>query len=107
MEKLLILGLVGLFTWNAFAGFDDFNSIIQENQKVQADLHNRLQKDAGIELDSSTGSIAKENRYVPTESEQIVVSTSSKLLKPRARNVEFDEKPQMNRLSQKMKEMTN
>lgn len=105
MEKLLILGLVGLFTWNAFAGLEDFNSIIQENQKVQKDLHTRLQKDAGIEVTGAAGMVAKEDRLIPSESEQIVVSTSSDLLKPREREVQLDEKGQMDRLSQEMRDL--
>jgi hypothetical protein len=87
---------------------DDFNNMIQENQKAESDLRNQLQKEAGIRFDDKPGTISRD-KYAPKgEVEQIVVSTTepkSNSRKHRASTYnKLDETTAAKRLSQEFKE---
>ncbi|MEZ0392586.1 MAG: hypothetical protein ACAH59_10235 [Pseudobdellovibrionaceae bacterium] len=110
MKKQTLLILVvslgaSLSYGNAFKG-EDFNQMIQDNQKAEADLRARLQKEAGIELNADKpGSIAKEKIMAPTEAEQIVVSSSQSLwTEKKDRSAKKLYKAEMKRLSQELDE---
>jgi hypothetical protein len=86
---------------------DDFNQMIQENQKSEAQLRMDLQKEAGIRLNQDTpGKIAKENREIPSETEQVVVSSSDNFWKEKKSGTSksLDKAADMKRLSQELDE---
>lgn len=84
---------------------DDFNQMIQENQKVEAELRNKLQKDAGITFNEKYGSVAKEKLPTPTEAEQVAVSSSTPIWKTKKdRAAKALQKAEMKRLSQELNE---
>lgn len=99
----------------AFAGpqqrvkTDDFNQMIQENQKSEAQLRMDLQKEAGIRLNQDTpGQIAKENREIPSEAEQVAVSSSGNFWKEKKSGSSKSlDKADMKRLSQELDEASS
>lgn len=52
MKKVIFTLILASIAQNVFAELstDDFNQMIQENQRSEADLRKKLQKDAGINL---------------------------------------------------------
>ena len=89
-------------------GADDFNQMIQENQKAESELRHHLQKEAGIQLNDQYGKIAKDKMVVPQEAEQVVVSSGNlwneTAPSKQARKLE---KKEMKRLSQELKDAEN
>ncbi len=84
---------------------DDFNQMIQENQKSEVELRNKLQKEAGITFNDKIGKIAKDKIQAPTEPEQVIVSTSGSPWKAKKdRSARALQKADMKRLSQELNE---
>jgi len=85
---------------------DDFNQMIQENQKSETELRNKLQKEAGITFNGKAGQISKENLDVQMEAEQVVVSSGNNQAwkSKKDRSAKILQKAEMKRLSQELNE---
>jgi hypothetical protein len=86
---------------------EDFNQMIQENQKSEQDLRQKLQKGAGIEFKDKYGKIERDKFKAPNEAEQVVVSSGSQWKTSphkKDRTAKALQKAEMNRLSQELNE---
>ncbi len=106
MKSLLLTIAVVLMAQVSFAdiGGDDFNQMIQENQKSENELRQKLQKDAGIQFNDKIGKVDKSKIQVPTEAEQVVVSSSSPWKSKKDRSAKALQRDEMKRLSQELNE---
>lgn len=88
---------------------EDFNQMIQESQKSEAQLRNQLQEKAGIRLENEKpGTLAREKFQAPQEPEQVVVSSSTPLwVEKKARNGRAQDKADMKRISQELQEASH
>lgn len=84
---------------------DDFNQMMKENQKIEQDLRNQLQKEAGISLNDRPGHVAKEKITAPAEVEPVVVNSSRPFWsETRVKVDKAIDKEEMKRISQEMDE---
>ena len=91
--------------WGLSTKVDDFNQMIQENQKAEVQLRKDLQQKAGIRFDDQPGKIAKEKRAIPSESEQVIVTSGQATWKPTPSPAKkAQDRAQMKRLSQELTE---
>lgn len=108
MKSFTMLLALTLASSLAFANnfkAEDFNQMIQENQKSEAELRKNLQKGAGIQFEDQPGRIAREKLEIPTEAEQVVVSTHLPDWKPiQNPALKAQDKARMKRLSQELDE---
>jgi hypothetical protein len=84
---------------------DDFNQMIQENQKNEQQLRQKLQKDAGITFNEKVGHIDQSKIQAPTEAEQVIVSSNPVWkANKKDRSARTLQKAEMKRLSQELEE---
>jgi hypothetical protein len=106
MKNLIITLALTLAAQASFADLaaDDFNQMIQENQKSEQDLRQKLQKGAGIEFKDKYGKIDSKKFKAPTEAEQVVVSSSNRPWKhnQKDRTAKALQKAEMNRLADEL-----
>ena len=105
MKQMVVTMMLILSAVSSFAGTfkaDDFNQMIQENQKAEIELRTHLQKEAGIQLNDKPGTVAREKLKISAEAEQIVAKTSSSIWKDKKKDLSEKklEKAEMKRLSQ-------
>lgn len=77
MKKIITIVILSCVVSNAFAELstDDFNQMIQENQKSEADLRKKLQKEAGIDLRKEQyGKVDKSKLERPQVAEQVAAA---------------------------------
>lgn len=90
---------------------DDFNQMIQENQKAEAQLRTHLQEKAGIRLDDKPGTVAREKIEAPREPEQVVVNTNESIwnepTSKKDRSARARDKADMKRISQELREASH
>ncbi len=108
MKNWMVAILMVLAAQKSFADVsaDDFNQMIQENQKSENELRAKLQKGAGIEFKDKYGKVDRSKFQAPTEAEQVVVNSTTPTWKQnkKDRSAKVLQKSEMNRLSQELNE---
>ncbi|PIS12046.1 MAG: hypothetical protein COT73_00595 [Bdellovibrio sp. CG10_big_fil_rev_8_21_14_0_10_47_8] len=111
MKKLMITMVLLMTGINSFAASDespelDFNQMIEESHQATRELHDKLKKEAGIETSlGAIGEIKKEDLPVYDQPEQVAVQTSEDKFFAAPLPGKYNEKANLKRLSQEIKDL--
>lgn len=103
---ILTLGIL-IYGINSFADLstDDFNSMIQENQKSETELRKKLQKDAGIDTKKEQyGKVDRMKLQISKEAEQVAVSGGAGWKTRKDRASSELQKAEMKRVADELKQ---
>lgn len=108
MKKLMYIATLILYSLTSFAELssDDFNAMIQENQKSETELRKKLQKNAGINLHKDNiGKIDRSKLPRPTQVEEVAVSGDNPAWKARKDKTSKElQRANMKRVAEELKQ---